>query len=114
MDRKNAWLGLRLSQADHDQIKARASQANLSVSEYIRSKALSDYSGPAIIADADSLKALLVELKRCGNNLNQIDHVLNRGSAYKGLEKDAVNSLVQLSKAASDISDFLLDVRNSI
>lgn len=72
MSGKNAWLGLRLSQADKQRIEQRASLAGFSVSEYIRIKALSDYSGPAIVVDRQTLLELLVSLKRIGNNINQL------------------------------------------
>ncbi len=61
-------------------VKARAAEAGLSVSAFIRAAALGD-AGPRArrrpIVDAAALAKTHAELRRIGNNLNQIAHALN-------------------------------------
>ena len=59
----------RCSEADHRAIEARAKEASLSMSEYIRDAALGQ---KIIVRNANANFELVQELKRSGNNLNQL------------------------------------------
>ena len=79
--RLSSRLELRLSDSDYNQIKARAEQGNLSMSEFMRRAALRR-TMPRPLAAFD-LKAYQVlckidaQLKIAGNNLNQITKACN-------------------------------------
>src|SRR4028118_268218 len=78
-------IHIRLTDSDYNQIKARAEQVNLSMSDFIRRAALRR-AMPRPLATFD-LKAYQVlckidtQLRIAGNNLNQITKVCNRAVA---------------------------------
>ena len=83
--RLSSRLELRLSDSDYNQIKARAEQVNLSMSDFMRRAALRR-TMPRPIAAFD-LKAYQVlcqinaQLKTAGNNINQIAKACNSARA---------------------------------
>ena len=83
--RLSSRLELRLSDSDYNQIKARAEQVNLSMSDFMRRAALSR-TMPRPLAAFD-LKAYQVlckidaQLRIAGNNLNQIAKACNSAVA---------------------------------
>jgi hypothetical protein len=83
--RLSSRLELRLSDSDYNQIKARAEQVNLSMSDFIRRAALRR-TMPRPLAAFD-LKAYQVlckidaQLRIAGNNLNQITKACNSAVA---------------------------------
>jgi len=83
--RLSSRLELRLSDSDYNQIKARAEQVNLSMSDFMRRAALSR-AMPRPLAAFD-LKAYQVlckieaQLRIAGNNLNQIAKACNSAVA---------------------------------
>ena len=72
----------RVSEAEYAAIQERAHNAGLSTAAYLRACALGD-SGPrskrAPPVNRELLGAALADLRRVGNNLNQIAHHLNAG-----------------------------------
>lgn len=112
--KKEAWLTIRLSQSELNNIKEKVHDANLSVSEYVRRKCSSDLTGPSITVDKQLLSDLLLAVKREGNNLNQLTRYIHA----HGLNPETVQflnaSLQAVSKTAEDISRFLLDSRNQL
>ena len=59
-------------------LRARALAAGMSVSSYMRARCLArkaDQAAPAV--DVRELRPVYQELRRCGNNLNQITRALN-------------------------------------
>jgi len=83
--RLSSRLELRLSDSDYNQIKARAEQVNLSMSDFMRRAALKR-TMPRPLAAFD-LKAYQVlcqinaQLKTAGNNINQIAKACNSAVA---------------------------------
>lgn len=69
---------VRLTEPELALLQTLASEAGMSQQEYMR-RAILD----APIQNMDGLKELLPELKRIGNNLNQIAHALNGTGYYK-------------------------------
>ena len=112
--RKNAHLNIRLAESELASIKGRARSAGVSVSAYVRTRALNDRDRPIVRADSDTLKKLYRDLRHAGGNLNQCAHELNinhRPSQVEGRLADALEAV----KAASDaVSDFLAETRSSI
>lgn len=75
--KRSETLTVRLTRTEKAAIAAKAKKANMNLTEYII--ALSRDSRIAVPPD---LKPLLTQLKRIGNNLNQIAWKVNAGAAY--------------------------------
>lgn len=69
---------IRVSEEELAQIKEKVEQSGKSQQEYILSCVLNKP-----ITNTDGIKELIPELKRVGNNLNQIAHALNGGRYYQ-------------------------------
>ena len=72
--RRNNTLTIRLTKAEKERIERNAKRAKLSLTDYIVSLSLE-----TPIHVAEDVKPLLIELKRIGNNLNQIAAKINSG-----------------------------------
>ncbi|MEZ2240390.1 plasmid mobilization relaxosome protein MobC [Microcoleus sp.] len=83
--RLSSRLELRLSDSDYNQIKARASLVNLSMSDFIRRAALSrTMPRPLAAFDLKSYQVLCkidAQLRMAGNNLNQLTKACNSAVA---------------------------------
>ena len=75
--RRNETLTIRVTRAEKEKLKSKARRAKLSLTDYIA--ALSD---KAVIQPPPDLSPLISELKRIGNNINQITMKVNAGVAY--------------------------------
>ena len=91
-----------------DRVKTRAAEAGLSVSAFIRAAALGD-AGPRArrrpIVDAAALAQTHAELRRIGNNLNQIAHALNIGEAVL---------MPTITKAHEELSIVLFEIARAL
>jgi hypothetical protein len=67
---------VRATAAERQAIRKRADTAELSLSRYLVKRALSDQPPPTP-EEKDATRQLLYELKKAGNNLNQIAHSLH-------------------------------------
>lgn len=114
MNIKNTWLTLRISEPDLKAIQQHAHNANLCVSEFVRSRCVRDESLPTIIVDRKLLSELLIALKREGNNLNQLTRYIHS----KGMNPEVIyalkESLSAVSKGAETVSNFLIDSKNQL
>ena len=72
--RRNNTLTIRLTKAEKERIERNAKRAKQSLTDYIVSLSLE-----TPIHVAEDVKPLLIELKRIGNNLNQIAAKINTG-----------------------------------
>lgn len=77
-------INLRLTDTQYDIITETAKQANLSLSEYIRTqlmkgKVVAKYE---IVAETPELKKLTGEFGKIGSNLNQIARYFNQGGIH--------------------------------
>ena len=70
-------LSFRVSEEEYQQLQEKISESGKNQQEYILSCVLEKQ-----IVNTDGIKELLPELKRIGNNLNQIAHALNGSSYY--------------------------------
>ena len=73
--RRNMALTIRVTPSEKDAILRKAKQADMSLTDYLVTSALSTQ-----ILVAEDLKPALSELKRIGNNLNQISTKINVGA----------------------------------
>lgn len=72
--RRNNTLTIRLTKAEKERIERNAKRVKRSLTDYIVSLSLE-----TPIHVAEDVKPLLIELKRIGNNLNQIAAKINTG-----------------------------------
>lgn len=72
--RRDNTLTIRLTKAERERIERKAKRAKRSITDYIVSLSLE-----TPINVAEDVKPLLIELKRIGNNLNQIAAKINTG-----------------------------------
>ena len=73
--KRNVTLTIRVTPGEKDTIQRKAKQADMSLTDYLVTSALSTQ-----IFVAEDLKPALTELKRIGNNLNQIATKINVGA----------------------------------
>lgn len=73
--KRNVTLTIRVTPVEKDAILRKAKQADMNLTDYLVTSALS-----AQIMVAEDLKPALTELKRIGNNLNQIATKINVGA----------------------------------
>lgn len=111
---KNSWLTLRISKSDLFTIKQHANSANVTVSEFVRSRCVHDDSLPSIVVDRQLLSDILVALKREGNNLNQLTRYVHSRGIDTNTTKSLNESLQAVTKTAEEVSRFLIDSRNQL
>ena len=114
MGKNDAWLGVRLSHAQHKAIKERAEATGLTVSDYVRIRCTTDPEGPVIKTDVETLRRVHANLRRAGSNLNQVARALNTKRRPDGLEDELREALGAVAHASSDISKFIADARRSV
>ena len=113
-DQKTSRLNVRLTAEEHAHIGQCASAAGLTVSEYVRRAALNDGNRPIIRADAESLQALLRNLKRTGGSLNQCARELNTHHKPDRVENELAIAFSAVAAASDEVAAFIRDARNSI
>lgn len=74
MRKRNKTLTIRLTQREYDSIIERVLHAGMNMTEYLLASALNTE-----IYVAEDTRPLVTELKRIGNNLNQITAKINTG-----------------------------------
>ena len=74
MRKRNKTLTIRLTQREYDSIMERVLHAGMNMTEYLLASALNTE-----IYVAEDTRPLVTELKRIGNNLNQITAKINTG-----------------------------------
>lgn len=90
-ERRSLTHGLRLSPREKEELEQRAEKAGLSLSEYLRKRAL----GKPVKTKVDG-KALK-EMNRIGVNLNQLARAANRGDVLIGGQvREAIRELRDL------------------
>ena len=65
---------IRMTEADYEKMKRRVEKSGKNQAEYLRQAILKKE-----IVNTDGMKSLIPELKRIGNNLNQIARSVNEG-----------------------------------
>ncbi len=74
MRKRNKTLTIRLTQREYDAVMEKVLHAGMNMTEYLLASALN-----AEIHVAEDTRPLVTELKRIGNNLNQITAKINTG-----------------------------------
>ena len=100
--KRNQTMTVRLTAAEKDAITRNAAKARMSLTDYIVASSLLTE-----IHVAEDTRPLLIELKRIGNNLNQISMKINAGAftSYKfqeviDLQKAIYEELYRINRGA--------------
>ena len=94
--RKDAQICLRLTKLQKEKILAKASQVNMNITDYMVNVGIKR---KITITNIPDLYDIKIELKRIGNNLNQLTRLCNEGKINAiGLEdlKSEVSKIWQL------------------
>ena len=101
--KRNQTMTVRLTAAEKDAITRNAAKARMSLTDYIVASSLLTE-----IHVAEDTRPLLIELKRIGNNLNQISMKINAGAftSYNfqeviDLQKAIYEELYRINRGAS-------------
>ncbi|MGH7107042.1 MAG: MobC family plasmid mobilization relaxosome protein [Acetobacteraceae bacterium] len=109
-EQRRCHLSIALTAAERALLDERAALAGLRPAVYLRQAALA---GAAAVDRRVDLMRLHVELRRIGNNLNQIAHAAN--SALAGDEYPAVRAAVaSIEGALGDLRAALAAIRSSL
>lgn len=84
--KRNETLTVRLTKAEKNAIRSKAKRAKLNLTDYIVASSLQ-----AQINVAEDVKPLIAELKRIGNNLNQITVKINSGAFQSADFQDVID-----------------------
>lgn len=103
-EKKEAQIHLRISERDAVLMRERAQAAGLGLSAYIRRCALAG-GVPASAADVRELRPIYVELRRCGNNVNQVARALNSYGIGGAPAADVARAVAEVERAAQEVAD---------
>lgn len=107
---RTSRIEVRLTPGEASRIRARARASGLNLSAYVRRAALAD-DAPTPAVDARALRPAYTELRRCGNNANQIARVLNTYGADADTMHVATTALAELERAAQSVAEELARAR---
>ena len=100
--KRNQTLTVRLTAAEKDAITRNAAKASMSLTDYIVASSLLTE-----IHVAEDTRPLLTELKRIGNNLNQISMKINAGAfqsynfqEVSDMQRDIYEELYRINRGA--------------
>ena len=80
-EKRSQVVNMRFTIAEHEHLRVQADAAGLSVSDYVRRRAIG-YTVPPAPSRASSEPALISELNRIGVNVNQLARASHRGSEF--------------------------------
>ena len=96
--RRDTTLTIRVTEKEKQYIKKRAKKAGLSVTDYIVRLSLET---PIFIPV--NMQPFLLELKRIGNNLNQITQKINAEVFHSYNFEEFINAIKNLSECIGDV-----------
>ncbi len=109
-ERKTERVIIRVSPSELTRLKKAAASADLTISEYLRSLIGEEHLEVLRLElDPSVLASLLLELKRQGNNLNQLALRANRNSSIDTSEVSA--ALVSCRSAADSVMRLIEEAR---
>ena len=93
-ERRTRTVGVRVTEAEVEELRERAQAARLSMGAYLRRRGLGQR--VRIVADRRLGAAELRELNRIGVNLNQMARAMNSGAAAPAGTREAVERVSEL------------------
>lgn len=111
---KSLHIDIRVSEREHAAIKRRAHAARVSMSQYLRQRALQDADRPVIKADVQTLREIYRLLRNASSNLNQCTRALNAGLKNSQQLAELYSSLSAVEHASNTVADFLFEAQRNI
>ena len=112
---KSCRIYIRVTSGERAAIGRRASRAGLSVSEYLRRRALRDDGRPVIVVDVEALQKMYRDFRHAGGNLNQLCKWMHLNiSDPIEIERLARAAIVDLSRASTAVADFIEEARDGV
>ena len=104
---KTAHINVRMTEEERAVIMARSSSFDMAPSTFMREAALRIGQKPVKVADESTLRQMLVEMKRQGNNLNQAMRSINAYGIDRQTAVQLENAVQLISSTASELSTLL-------
>jgi hypothetical protein len=95
--RKNKIITIRVTEKEKEKLIRKSINAELNLSEYLIEQGLDKD-----IIRIEGLDEFITELRRIGNNINQLTHLANSGAIYT---VDLSNTKIELGKIWKAIND---------
>ena len=111
---KSLHIDIRVSTREHTAIRQRAHAAGVSMSQYLRQRALQDSDKPAIKTDTQTLREIYRLLRNVSNNLNQCTRALNAGLRNSQQLLELCDTLRAVEHASNTVADFLSEAQQNI
>lgn len=111
---KSLHIDIRVSTREHAAIQHRAQAAGVSMSQYLRQRALQDSDKPVIKTDTQTLRGIYRLLRNASNNLNQCTRALNAGLKNSQQLSELYDSLSAVEHASNTVADFLFEAQQNI
>lgn len=104
---RTAHINVRMTDGERAEIVARSSSFGMPPSTFLREAALRIGEKPVKVADESTLRQMLVEMKRQGNNLNQAMRSINAYGIDRQTSVQLENAVQLISSTASELSTLL-------
>lgn len=104
---RTAHINVRMTDGERAEIVARSSSFGMPPSTFLREVALRIGEKPVKVADESTLRQMLVEMKRQGNNLNQAMRSINAYGIDRQTAVQLENAVQLISSTASELSTLL-------
>lgn len=108
---KTAHINVRMTEEERDAIVSRSSSCNMPPSTFMREAALHIEEKPVRVADEATLRQMLAEMKRQGNNLNQAVRAVNKYGIDGQTALQLSEAVGLVARAASELSNLLSKTR---
>lgn len=104
---RTAHINVRMTDGERATIAARSSSFGMPPSTFMREAALRIGERPVKIADEATLRQMLTEMKRQGNNLNQAQRAINKYGVDGQTAHQLSEAVSLIARTASQLSDLL-------
>lgn len=104
---RTAHVNVRMTPEERTAIAARSSACGMPPSTFMRESALRIGEAPVRVADETTLRKILVEMKRQGNNLNQAVRAVNKYGVDGQTARQLSEAVGLIARTASQLSDLL-------
>lgn len=104
---KTAHVNVRMTEEERAAIVARSSSCNMPPSTFMREAALHIGEKPVRVADETTLRQILTEMKRQGNNLNQAVRAVNKYGIDAQTSRQLSEAIALVSRTASQLSHLI-------
>lgn len=104
---RTAHINVRMTDGERVAIVARSSSFGMPPSTFMREAALNLREKPVKIADESTLRQMLTEMKRQGNNLNQAQRAINKYGVDGQTAHRLSEALNLIARTTSQLSDLL-------